>query len=115
MGAIREKVYAAVVTGAVDVDWLNPNGSAFGLVDVFMNIDDVPTDDEDVTITAILPDSASTVIALHTFNPSLSAAQSHDFPFSGRQFPAGTTITLDYANTGNDSIVIGLTYEELPK
>ena len=114
MGAVREKVYAATSV-AVNVDWLNPNGSAFKLVDVFMNIDDVPSDDENVTITAILPDSLSTVIPLHVFNPSLSTAQTHDFPFSGRQFPAGTTITVDYANTGTDAIVIGLTYEEVPK
>ena len=114
MGAIREKIYASTSV-AVNVDWLNPNGSAFGLIDVFMNIDDVPSDDENLTITAILPDSASTVIPLHAFNPSLSSLQSHDFPFHGRQFPAGTTITVDYTNTGTDAIVIGLTYEEMSK
>jgi hypothetical protein len=74
-------------------------------------MDDVPTDSENVVIKSKTP--GANWVTEHTFDPSLSTLQSHVFRFN-KLFAAGTTIAVDYANTGTDAIIVGLRYEEKP-
>jgi hypothetical protein len=111
-GAIRNKEYAAVDSGTpVNVDWLNPNGVAFKLIDVVLNLSTAATTSENITIKSITPGSNS--VTEYVFDPSTSSLTSHVFRFD-KDFMEGTTIGVDFPNTDADTTVI-LRYQENPR
>jgi len=110
-GAIRSKEYAAVTAETpVNVDWLNPNGSAFMLIDVVVNLSEAATTSENITIGSITP--GSTAVTEYEFDPSTTSNTSLPFRFD-KLFERGSKITVDFPNTDANTNVV-IRYMELP-
>jgi hypothetical protein len=109
MGAIRTKEYAAD-SDAIDDDWLLETETAFRLISVELADCGSPSDSENFVIKSISPTLTKTVTQ-YSFDLSSDPQTSYVFRFD-KDFAAGTTIGLDYANTGTDPIIRIITYED---
>jgi len=90
---------------------LAPN-APFRLIRIELNVDDTPTDSEDLTVTLDAGDGSAYDTVLYTRDLSVGSVTDLVIPFGeGYEFESDDEIDLAYDNTGRDTISGRYVYE----